>query len=1218
MTRSCLSSLICAFGLFWSAVSWGQVEYVMDNLVVTDCYGELVDSGEGEEYSSNENFTFTVELEQGIPISVFFLQAVCIEEDFDFLEIWDGLAPSGTLLASITGSDFIPDPVVANSGTVTFVFTSDNSLNLCGFALGWEGLAPPPVPPVIGLEAEPACGATGLDIAFSFPLGCSDVGLDSLEVISGPVSDLDLANAVLACDGDSTTGFFLPFTAPVDGNCTWELALGVAMRDGCDSLHQFTVEFEAAVESCPIQGEWGMNADAACLGECIEVYWFPAGCAQHTTAWIESAGGQPIPDDDLPPGADIGLTLCIADGNNLELELAATQWGTGLNTVLSYTIEPQIISMELSIPTPVCSAGGDVEIATAPAGGTWDGPTYFSDGMWWLDAAQAGVSAAALGGSPLSMPITYTTAEGCALDTTVHMQYVEAGADFSTCLGADPIPLSGTSDLPATWLGYVTPVGLFNPDSIGTFELYYNASGCVDTVTIEVAPAEPPVALGDVCQTAGNQPLPNFEAAGYWTGPALIGDAFDPEVLSAGVNTWLYNLTGCNYLAVANILPIDIGDDAFTSCPEQDAFIPSPSFTPAGGTWQGAGISNSITGLFDPGNAPEGWNQPLVYTAPNGCLDTLLNHNITTAVAPSYETCNGLAEVDLHGNEIAAVPWCGTWTGTWPGATSTPMAGGNGNSLGLSVSSWCDWVLEPDEIPPGIYELTFTANTCSDDMVLQVFPSELNLDPIVVCSDADPLELAPVNWPLGGVWNGSGIHSETGTLTPGSAMTGWQDVTWTAPGGCTDIVEVNVEAWEQAAFVSLDSVWCHQSIVWEPELFPSQGCTWELDGTAATEVLISSLDTGYHQLNIAWNGAACSSFDTVSFFMLSPLEVTLSVNDTTLCPGVATTASAVANGGQLPDVLPTWSWSNGGFAIDNTTYLSDSSQFLVVTAMDGCSDPATDSVYIEAVPPAIWSLTYGDTLCFGDPAEALMACSTPMYELWWDGQPASPDLQNADTSFWMVSAPAGSALGWQLIHSEHGCTVGNEAITPAFSPVSAGFTVNPGLECVPWDFLPLQLIDYSQFGLAGNWSARTKQDGQWQTLWDASYTGNTTPEWQPEQPGDYQIVLSISNEGGCTSTDTAWVCVHAPVKWFLADQFSPNGDNLNDVLLVRSEPLEAFHMEVYNRYGQWIWESTDPDIGWDGRMRNQEAPSAVYAVRLTLDFEDGTLLETSKYVTLVR
>ena len=54
MTRSCLSSLICALGLFWGAVSWGQVEYVMDNLVVTDCYGELVDSGEGEEYSSNE------------------------------------------------------------------------------------------------------------------------------------------------------------------------------------------------------------------------------------------------------------------------------------------------------------------------------------------------------------------------------------------------------------------------------------------------------------------------------------------------------------------------------------------------------------------------------------------------------------------------------------------------------------------------------------------------------------------------------------------------------------------------------------------------------------------------------------------------------------------------------------------------------------------------------------------------------------------------------------------------------------------------------------------------------------------------------------------------------------------------------------------------------------------------------------------------------------
>ena len=1218
MSNRILAPLVCTVALFLGSQAWCQVEYVMDNLTVSDCFGVLVDSGDGEEYSSNENLSFTVELEEDVPVSIFFLAPVCIEEDFDFLQIWDGAPGSGTLLTTVTGTDFIPESVIAYSGTVTFVFTSDNSLNLCGFSLGWESLAPPPPPPVISLATEPDCNAPGLEFSFNTPLGCSDVGIDSLLVLSGPASELDLANAVLSCTGDSTTGFFLPFFTPVTGNCSWSFELGVDVRDECDSLHQFNVAFQGNVESCPIQGDWTMSAPAACLGACIEVYWFPTGCLQHTASWVDNAGGDPIPEALLPDGAEVGLTVCVESSEEINLELSVTQWGTGLNTTLTYTVDPQIIDVNIGLNQPICSAGGDAELFSSPPDGAWDGPTYFNDGTWWLDAAQAGASAAALGGSPLSIPLTYTTAEGCALDTAVAMQYVEAGADFSTCLGADPIPLSGASDQPASWFGYISPAGLFNPDSIGVFDLFYTASGCVDTVVIEVVPAEPPVALGDVCQTAGLQPLPAFDAAGYWTGPALYDASFEPEELAPGVYTWLYNLTGCNHLALANILPIDIGSEEFTSCPEQDAFIPAPAFVPVGGSWQGPGIANSSTGLFDPGLAPEGWGQDLVYTAPNGCVDTLVNYNITTSVASAFETCNGISEVDLHGPELQAVPWCGTWTGTWPGASPTSIVGGNGNSMGFSVASWCDWTLEPDEIPPGIYALTFTANTCSDELELEIFPSELNLDTVVICSDAEPIELAPLDWPLGGTWSGSGVNSSTGTLTPGIASNGWQDVTWTAPGGCADDVAVNVEAWQQAAFVGLDSVWCYQEVTWEPDLNPSWGSTWGIDGTSATELPIASLDTGWHALNVTWTGAACSSADTVAFYMLTPLDVALTVIDTTLCPGVATTAVANATGGMLPNVLPAWDWSHGGFGIATTTFQSDTSQYLVVTAMDGCSDPALDSVFIEAIPPPIWSLTYGDTLCFGDPATALMACSTPGYELWWDGQLTSPDLTEGDTAFWMVDADAGGALEWSLNEIEHGCTAVGEALTPAYSPVSAGFSVNPGLECVPWDFLPLQMIDYSQFGLVGNWRARMWSDDQWQTVWNAPYTGNTTPEWHPEQPGDYQLVLNITNEGGCPSTDTASVCVHAPVKWFLADQFSPNGDNLNDVLLVRCEPLDSFHMEVYNRYGQWIWESHDVAEGWDGRMRNGAAPSAVYAVKLTLDFEDGTHLETSKHVTLVR
>lgn len=1204
------------FMAFIFQCGWSQVEYVMENLVVSDCTGQLVDSGEGEEYSSNENLTFVVDLGEPIPILIQFLSPICIEEDFDFLTIWDGPVDTGVLMAELTGIDFVPNALTANSGMVSFVFTSDNSLNLCGFELEWMGQAPVPVPPIISMVENPECGANGIDFQWDVPLGCADVYLDSLVILEGPAESWDLANATFDCNGDSTTNIFIPFADPIEGNCDWELMLPLAMRDACDSLHHFQVQFSAAVTSCPINGMWSVS-EQACIGGCVEVYWTAMGCAEHATEWANSGIGSPLSPSELPDGVDAGFSLCFANEDTVDLTLLVQQPELGLSAEFSYSIGPQIIQITSEIAAPICSAFEDIELVAMPAGGAWSSPAYFDANTWWLDVESAGVSAMSNGSDPISLAITYTSAEGCTLDTLIEMQYVEAGTDFTTCLGGDPIPLVGVSDQPATWWGYVSPGGLFTPDSLGSFELIYQAGGCADTLMADVVPDEPPINLGNLCQSVGWQALPEMEAIGYWTGPGLDNDGFDPATLNPGVTTWLYQLVGCNHLAVANILPIDLGIETFTSCPEQDPFFPAQDASPTGGNWLGIGIASN--GLFDPGQAPEGWGQELVYIAPNGCADTLLANNVMTSVAASYSTCDAADPINLHSGTIAAVPWCGSWSGTWPGATPTSITNGNGSSPGLSVTSWCDWILNPQEILPGNYELTFTANTCSATMDLQVYPSELNLDPVVVCSDADPLELVDEDWPLGGVWSGSGVDPITGLLTPSSAIGGWQSVTWTAPGGCVDDVAVNVEAWQQAAFVNLEPVWCFQDIVWQPDLFPLTGTSWTLDGTPMTDVAIAELDTGLHYLTIDWNGMACASSGSANFTLLPPLEVTLTVTDSVICPGTATSAQAEAWGGLLPATQPTWQWSNGGFGIATTTFISNSSQQLIVTASDGCSDPAQDSVYIEVVPAVNWEFTYGDTLCYGEPTSIYLTCQPQEYQLWWDGQTIQPDVISNNANEWVLNGLSGVPTSWQLVHADQGCTAGDEAIPPSYSPVSAGFSVNPGTECIAWDFLPIELIDYSQFAVSGDWNIfEVGENNQWTEVWETPYTGLFTPSWSPEQPGTYAATLTIENEGGCAVSDTASICVHAPVNWFLADQFSPNGDQLNDQLLVRSEPLDDFEMTVFNRWGEQVWQTHDPEEGWDGNQRNQPAPSAVYAVRLNMIFEDGTQVKTTRHVTLVR
>lgn len=65
--------------------------------------------------------------------------------------------------------------------------------------------------------------------------------------------------------------------------------------------------------------------------------------------------------------------------------------------------------------------------------------------------------------------------------------------------------------------------------------------------------------------------------------------------------------------------------------------------------------------------------------------------------------------------------------------------------------------------------------------------------------------------------------------------------------------------------------------------------------------------------------------------------------------------------------------------------------------------------------------------------------------------------------------------------------------------------------------------------------------------------------------------------------------------------FTPNGDGLNDDFkpLGSGEFATNYQMIVYNRWGQEVYRSVDPLLGWDGRFRGQEAQTGVYAYFIT-------------------
>lgn len=84
--------------------------------------------------------------------------------------------------------------------------------------------------------------------------------------------------------------------------------------------------------------------------------------------------------------------------------------------------------------------------------------------------------------------------------------------------------------------------------------------------------------------------------------------------------------------------------------------------------------------------------------------------------------------------------------------------------------------------------------------------------------------------------------------------------------------------------------------------------------------------------------------------------------------------------------------------------------------------------------------------------------------------------------------------------------------------------------------------------------------------------------------------------------------------------FSPNGDGNNDVfgILGSGKYSNEFEMRIWNRWGQEVFRSTDPTVGWDGNYNGSQAQTGVYAYYITYKNIFNEVKNIKGNVTLVR
>jgi gliding motility-associated-like protein len=98
------------------------------------------------------------------------------------------------------------------------------------------------------------------------------------------------------------------------------------------------------------------------------------------------------------------------------------------------------------------------------------------------------------------------------------------------------------------------------------------------------------------------------------------------------------------------------------------------------------------------------------------------------------------------------------------------------------------------------------------------------------------------------------------------------------------------------------------------------------------------------------------------------------------------------------------------------------------------------------------------------------------------------------------------------------------------------------------------------------------------------------------------FVQNLLNQWGCDSTITTIVnfyqsedCRERDCKMYLPNAFSPNGDRENDVLEISSQVVKFTEIEVYDRWGNFIFKQKNDILAWNGQnMQGKLVGDGVY------------------------
>jgi gliding motility-associated-like protein len=203
-----------------------------------------------------------------------------------------------------------------------------------------------------------------------------------------------------------------------------------------------------------------------------------------------------------------------------------------------------------------------------------------------------------------------------------------------------------------------------------------------------------------------------------------------------------------------------------------------------------------------------------------------------------------------------------------------------------------------------------------------------------------------------------------------------------------------------------------------------------------------------------------------------------------------------------------------------------------------------------------------------------------------------------------------------IIPNTNGCD-STITVNLTISPTpTAAFSSSPAL--LEFGMTEIQLLDQS-LGQISTWNwTYTTESGSVQT----SILQNPVFSIPSNTSGNQTFQLVVSNDQGCSSEVTSILNIVEDAALYIPNTFSPDGNAFNNVFKVEGRNIDPnqFELTIYNRWGEIIFISKDPSIGWDGTYANKGiSPIGTYTYQVSYRFVNSDKSQTvSGHLNLLR